>query len=46
MPSPFQKPVSFRIISDYGFIVINSALLIMGTNQIVIIDALTLAVME
>ena len=44
MPSLFQKPVPFRIISDYGFIVINSAFLIMGTNQMVIFDALTLSV--
>ena len=46
MPSLFQKPVPFRIISDYGFIVINSAFLIMGTNQMVIFDALTLAVFK
>ena len=38
-----SKSVPFRIISDYGFIVINSAFLIMGTNQI-LFDALTLAV--
>ena len=44
MPSLFQKPVPLRIISDYGFIVINSAFLIMGTNQMVKVDALTLAI--
>ena len=44
MPSLFQKYVPLRVISDYGFIVINSVFLIMGTNQMVIFDALTLAV--
>ena len=32
MPSLFQKYVPFRIISDYGFIVINPAFFLMGTH--------------
>ena len=43
MLSLYQSLSSLRIISDYGFIVINSALLIMGTSQM-LFDALTLAV--
>ena len=42
MPGLFQSLTLLRVISDYGFIVINSAFLIMGTNQM-LFDALTLA---